>query len=452
MTTADAPSPRDVLLDLYRSAIDGVNPFDAVLTTLRDAATPSDAKVWIMAMGKAAGPMAAAAVQSLASRGIEPAGGIIVAPDQQPPPHPRIDALDGDHPVPGARSFVAAAAIDVVAARVRSDDEVLVLVSGGATSLVAAPVPGVGAGQLAHLYDALLGSGADIAIMNAIRKRFARWGGGRLAAALAPARVRCLIVSDVLGDDPAMIASGPCAPDPLSANDVLGLIERESLEPYVAPPLREHLRAIVAGALPETPKPGDPAFARVTCEVVLANADALGAVAEHARTLGLSPVKVVEQPLTDDAALTGDRLVDELVRFREGGLLGDEPVAALACMIWGGETTVHLGIGTAPPGGRCQELALAAALALHEMGERAHGVTLLAGGTDGRDGTTDAAGAIVDHTTWQTIIDAGRDPDRDLVEHDAHVALDAAGALLRTGGTGTNVQDVVIGVVARARG
>ena len=444
-SSAHDGSARELLLDLYLAAVEGADPSAAVERALAAGDEARADRVWIIAVGKAATTMTAAALRALAARGEQPAGGIVVGAVDEPSPHPSLQALFGDHPVPGARSLAAAAAIASVVERVTPGDEAIVLVSGGATSLIAAPVDGIQAGQLAHLYDSLLASGADIGVMNAIRKRFARWSGGRLAAALSPARVRCLIVSDVLGDDPALIASGPCAPDPLSADDVLDLISRESLEPYVAEPLRAFLRSGQAKTL----EPGDPAFARATCEVVLANAHALESAAERARARGLAPVKVVEEPLADDAALTGDRLVDELIRFREGGLLGDGAPGALGCMIWGGETTVHLGLAAAAPGGRCQELALAAALALHGTGERARGVTLLAAGTDGRDGTTDAAGAIVDRTTWDSIIAAGRDPDTDLVEHDAYAALDAAHALIRTGASGTNVQDVVIGVVER---
>jgi hydroxypyruvate reductase len=169
--------------------------------------------------------------------------------------------------------------------------------------------------------------------------------------------------------------------------------------------------------------------------------------------LGAAPIKIVPEPLYDDATFTAQRLVDELVRFREAGLpdAGRESNARApyACMLWGGETTVRLGAGESVPGGRCQELALAAADALWSVGERGDGITLLAAGTDGRDGNTDAAGAIVDAATWDAMHHAGRDPANDLAEHRSHVALDTAGALLRTGLSGTNVGDVVVGVVER---
>jgi hydroxypyruvate reductase len=323
---------------------------------------------------------------------------------------------------------------------------VFVLLSGGTTSLVAAPIDGVSDRDLTRLFDSLLSSGADITVMNAVRKRFTRWGAGRLARALAPSPVHCLIVSDVVGDDVASIGSGPCTPDRHSPADVLALIERDGLEPFVPRPLRALLEDPLSPDQP--PQPNDPLFARVESAVILGNRDALVAAAVQARSLGADPVRVVGEPLLDDATFTAQRIVDELVRFREADLPDGD---GIACMIWGGETTVRLGAADPVPGGRCQELALAAADALHAEEDRGEGITLLAAGTDGRDGNTDAAGAVVEATTWDAIHVAGRDPSNDLSEHRAYDALGAVGALLRTGLSGTNVGDVVVGVVERRR-
>ena len=411
----------------------------------------SAAPFWIIALGKAAGPMADAAAEVLREKNADPAGGIIVAPEQVSSPHPRIVVAAGDHPVPSINSRHASDLVAQVVEQISGNGTVFVLLSGGATSLVAAPVPGVSERDLSWMFDALLTSGADITVMNAIRKRFTRWGAGRLARALAPARVHCLIVSDVVGDDIPSIASGPCAPDPRSSADVLALIERDGLEPFVPRALRELLHVPTVES--EPPPPNDPAFDHVECTVVLGNRDALEAGANAARSLGAAPIRVVGEPLLDDATFTAQRLVDELVRFREASVLDaarDNPNARFACMLWGGETTVRLGAGEPVPGGRCQELALAAADALQSEGDRGLGLTLLAAGTDGRDGNTDAAGAVIDATTWDGLVAGGRDPADDLAEHRSHEALDVVGALLRTGLSGTNVGDVVVGVVDRA--
>ncbi len=443
---------RELAIAIHAAAVGGVDPRVATRRAVSDRLTSASPPVWILALGKASAAMADAAVDVLRAQQMEPEGGVIVAPETIPSPHPRVVSVAGDHPVPSNNSHRASDLVGALTDQIHGTGTVFVLLSGGATSLVAAPVPGVSERDLSWMFDALLTSGADITAMNAVRKRFTRWGAGRLARALAPARVHCLIVSDVVGDDIPSIASGPCAPDPRSSSDVLALIERDGLEPFVPRALRDLLRTPTNESQP--PRPDDPAFEHVECTVVLGNRDALEAGADAARSLGTAPVRVIGEPLLDDATFTAQRLVDELVRFREAGFLdaasAENPDARFACMLWGGETTVRLGAGEPTPGGRCQELALAAADALQSEGDRGIGLTLLAAGTDGRDGNTDAAGAVVDALTWEAIVTTGRDPAHDLAEHRAHDALDAVGALLRTGLSGTNVGDVVIGVVERS--
>jgi hydroxypyruvate reductase len=435
---------KDIAVAVHAAAVAGVDPRGAtrraMASRLHDVSTPA----WIIALGKASLAMSEAAIAELQALGIELGGGVVVAPEPSTPPHRKLPVVVGDHPVPGPRSRAASDAIAHVAQSAAGGGTVFVLLSGGTTSLVAAPIDGVSDRDLTRLFDSLLSSGADITVMNAIRKRFTRWGAGRLARALAPSPVRCLIVSDVVGDDIASIGSGPCTPDRHSSADVLALIERDGLEPFVPRPLRALLED--SSSRDQPPQPTDPLFARVECAVILGNRDALVAAAVHARSLGADPVRVVGEPLLDDATFTAQRIVEELVRFREADLPDGD---GIACMIWGGETTVRLGAADTAPGGRCQELALAAADALHAEEDRGEGITLLAAGTDGRDGNTDAAGAVVDATTWDAIHVAGRDPSNDLSEHRAHDALGAVGALLRTGLSGTNVGDVVVGVVER---
>jgi hydroxypyruvate reductase len=436
---------RELLTELYTVATASVDPAPALtarLENLEQRDREPGRRRWVLALGKAATSMAGAAVETLTRWGLEPAGGLVVSPARHTTPHPRIRVVTGDHPEPGPGSLAAAEALGEVAAEVGDDDEVWVLLSGGATSLLAAPVDGVTPGELTSLYSLLLGSGLDITAMNRIRKRFSRWGGGRLARALAPARVRVFIVSDVIGDDLASIGSGPCVPDPATAVEVRRMLEGAGLWDRVPAAARRVVTASESGETAETPKPGDEAFARVTLELIASNRLALEATAKRAAELGLAPV-MAETPLAGEASATGASVAATLLQNCGPGE-NTQPARARRCFIWGGETTVTL--GETPPGlgGRCQELALAAARAL--AGARS-GVALLAAGTDGRDGPTDAAGAIVDGWTWRAIEAAGRDPARDLAAHDAYRSLDAAGALLRVGLTGTNVMDVVIGVV-----
>ena len=455
MNDSQAGARRDLAVAIHAAAVAGVDPRAATRRAVSARIAGATSPISIIALGKASHAMAQAALEVMRTQGIDPVAGIIVGPESAQSPHPNIEAVIGDHPTPGGRSREAAEKIGALAERIAGTGTIFVLLSGGATSLVAAPVADVSERDLVWMFDALLTSGTDITTMNAVRKRFTRWGAGRLARALAPARVHCLIVSDVVGDDIPSIASGPCAPDSRTSTDVLALIERDGLEPFVPRALRDLLRNGPSSADP--PAPNDPAFAHVECAVILGNRDALDAAAAAAHEAGVSPIKIVPEPLLDDATFTAQRIIDELVRFKEAGLPdengGANGDARFACMIWGGETTVRLGAGEAEPGGRCQELALAAADALHAEDERGEGLTLLAAGTDGRDGNTDATGAVVDATTWNAIEEAGRDPADDLADHRSHASLDAVGALLRTGLSGTNVGDIVIGIVERsARG
>lgn len=414
--------------------------------------------IWIVALGKAALPMARAAVEALHRHDRQPVGGVIIGPAPGAAPSPSLEVLVGDHPEPGPRSFAAADALARLVARVSPDDEVWVLLSGGTTSLIGAPIPGIAPAELAALYQLLLGSGLDITAMNRIRKRFSRWGAGRLAQALAPARVRVLVVSDVIGDDLASIGSGPCVPDASTAVQVRHLLEGAGLWHRIPVAAQRHLSEVEAGTVAETPKPGDQAFANVTLELIASNRLALEAAAKRAAELGLTPV-VAETPLAGEASAAGASVAATLLHncgrsgipqpeerrpigVPEAGARRQPEALRGRCWIWGGETTVTLG-SSSGLGGRCQELALAAARAL---AGRAGVDALLAAGTDGRDGPTDAAGAIVDGSTWDAIAETGRDPERDLESHNAYRALDAVGALLRPGLTGTNVMDVVMGV------
>ncbi|MEA2714171.1 MAG: glycerate 2-kinase [Gemmatimonadales bacterium] len=431
------PPSRILLADLYAAATAAAAPGPALTARLDRLDLDPGRRVWILALGKASMPMAQAATDCLRSRGRAPAGGLVVAPAASASPHPLLRCVAGDHPEPGPGSFAAADALAAVAAQVTPADEVWVLLSGGTTSLIGAPEPGLSADDLTRLYSLLLGSGLDITAMNRIRKRFSRWGGGKLARALAPARVRVYIVSDVIGDDLASIGSGPLVPDPTTAAEVRDLLQRADLWSRLPESARGLVASVEAGKTAETPKPGDQAFASVTLELIVSNRLALEAAARRATELGLA-AELVEKPIAGEASVTGASVAAKLLN---NCARKSEPQPS--CTIWGGETTVTLGPGPAGLGGRCQELALAAARALEGAPE---GTALLAAGTDGRDGPTDAAGAIVDGSTWSAIVRSGRDPTRDLATHDAYHALDAAGVLLRPGLTGTNVMDIVIGV------
>ena len=432
-------APQDSLLSLYDAAIQGADPAAATGNAVDDLRIPRDRRVMIFAMGKAAAPMAAAAVQSLLKSLHSIVGGVMVTPDGERSPYPTIVSIKGDHPIPGSASQTASDKIAEVAAGRRATDVVLVLVSGGASSLIGAPLKGQKSSDLIDLYRILLESGLDIAAMNTVRKRFSRWGGGRLALSLAPASVYCLAVSDVPGDELGLIGSGPCAPDEKTAADVMSVLEKNDLTSRVAPVYLDYLRSVTRGVIGETPKKQHPAFAHVSSKVIASNRSALERAAAAAAALGMR-VEVVEDQLEGPAASAGERIARRLIAA--GGTRN-----GARCILWGGETTVATRGASISAGGRCQELALAAAKVLDESGERGARIRLLAAGTDGRDGVTEAAGALVDSSTWAAIRGAGTDPLVALERHESNRALAAANALVPRRRTGTNVMDVAIGIV-----
>ncbi|MEK7240887.1 MAG: DUF4147 domain-containing protein [Gemmatimonadota bacterium] len=423
--------------DLFAASLIAADPtsFTARAVRLRlpddrNASRPS----WIIALGKAASTMARAAVHEMNQRNAVIAGGLIVAPSVGDVPHSSLVGIAGDHPHPRERSALAADALADLCDRVTGDQVVFVLLSGGASSLVGAPVDGLELSHLAALSDALLRSGLDIGRVNAIRKRFLRWGAGRLAARLAPARVEQIVLSDVIGDDLAHIASGPCVPDHTTAVQVRRLIDDAELTDRLPAPLLRYLDEVMRGERAETPKPESPGFLHLGVPAVQGNGGVLEAGALRARVLGFDPVVIVSEPLRGEAAHVGARVAAAALALPRGGVA-----------LWGGETSVTLG-DRHGHGGRCQELALAAAIALSESGVDASGVTILAAGTDGCDGPTDAAGAIVDAHSVPRMTKAGVDPRSALRGHDSYKAHHLAGTLLKTGLTGTNVADVVIAV------
>jgi hydroxypyruvate reductase len=384
--------------------------------------------VLVVGAGKAATGMAQAAVDLL---GPETAGEVVAPGSAGPIGNLRVHA--GGHPLPTAGSCAGATAIlDRIAAAPPST-LVLVLLSGGASALLAAPTGDLTLENKRDVTARLLGCGASIAEINAVRKHCSRVKGGLLARHAAPRPLWALVLSDVIGDDLATIGSGPTAPDPSSFVDGLQVFLRYGIEDRVPRAVLEHLRAGAAGRRPETPKPGDPCFERVHSEVIGSNRVALAGAAAGAEALGFDAV-VIEEPVSGETLAAATRFAMDLVeRLRT--------IRQPTCVLAGGETTVTLrGPGS---GGRNQEFALAAALVL-----RGHeGVTVLSAGTDGIDGPTDAAGAFADGWTADPARTGGLDPRAALDANDSHGYFTAAGGLFAPGPTGTNVMDVKIALL-----
>lgn len=366
--------------------------------------------------------MAAAAVERIGRR---LAGAVIVAPERGSTRLSRIRRFVGGHPLPDRGSLRAGQAVRALLRHAAPGDLVLVLLSGGASSLLVLPAAGLTLADKARTSELLLRAGATIAETNTVRKHLSRLKGGGMLRAAGAARVVCLILSDVVGSSAAVVGSGPAAADPSRYADALAVLERRGILGRVPARVRRHLERGKKGLRPETVKPGE---RRSTNVVIGDNRVALAAAAARARSLGYE-ARVLTASMRGDTCRAARRLAQEIRRARRRR----RPV----CLLAGGETTVRVrGDGR---GGRNQELALALAIELRGLG----GVRCLIAGSDGRDGPTDAAGALVDGGSCARAIAAGLDPRSFLARNDSYTFFERlGGALFRPGPTGTNVMDL----------
>lgn len=401
------------------------------------------ARVVVVGAGKAGAPMARAAAAILGDRlgaglvvvkdgHLEAGGGERAAQASLPGPlPPALRLVEAGHPVPDERGVAAARGIAGLLGGLSERDLVIALLSGGGSALLTLPVPGVTLADLQGLTARLLASGAAIGEINTLRKHLDTLKGGGLARLARPAALVTLVLSDVVGSPLDIIASGPTVPDPGTFADALAVLARYGLEPATPPAILGHLRRGAAGAIPETPKPGDPLFAQVATLLVGSNELAAGAALAAARAEGFSPL-LLTTSLEAEAREAGRVLAAVL---REVAVSG-RPAPRPACLIAGGETTVTLrGAGR---GGRNQELALAAAPGLAGLAD----VALVALATDGGDGPTDAAGAVATGETAARARALGLDPADHLARNDAYPFFGALGDLLLPGPTATNVNDL----------
>jgi len=423
------------LTAIFRAALAAVDAETAVRRALhRDGAqlaiagraVAPNARLIVLAAGKAAAAMAAG-VEAVAADRV--AAGLAVTKDGHGRALSRIAVRESSHPVPDARCEAAARELLAMASSTEPDDVLLVLLSGGASSLLACPQSGITLDEVATTTAALLAAGADIRELNTVRKHLVEVAGGRLARAAAARCIEVLILSDVLGDPLDVIASGPCTPDPSTFTDALAVLAARALRERIPPRVLAHLEAGARGERLESPKPGDPGFARVHATIVASLGDALRAAGAAARELQMHTI-AVSAMLHGEARVAGRRLA-ALARSLA-------PATLPTCLLAGGETTVTVRGGGA--GGRSQELALAAAIELAGCDD----VVLLAAGTDGSDGPTDAAGAFADGGSVARAASRGVDAARALADNDAYAFFAQEGGLLRTGPTGTNVMDLVL--------
>lgn len=389
-------------------------------------------RVFVLAAGKAAGPMASAAVETL---GNLVSSGLVVTKDGNDVPgavrEAGIEIRFASHPEPDERGVEASRRVSEVADSLGEGDLLLCLISGGASALLADPDPSIGLEDLGILTGVLLRSGASIGEINAVRKHVSTLKGGGLARLAAPANVVSFLLSDVVGDDPSAIASGPTAPDSSTLEEARAVLKRYRIDPP------ESVSALLESA-GETPKAEDPVFERVTNVICGGGRPSVEAAAREAESLGYAPL-LLSTSMTGDAQGIASAYAAMIRESCESG----NPVSSPCALVSGGEATVVVrGEGS---GGPNQEFSLALAVEL----EGVTGWAALAADTDGNDGPTDAAGGLVDGDTSRLAREAGVGPAEAISRSDAGAALSAADALVVTGPTGTNVNDLRIALVAR---
>lgn len=451
----DCLSLRETLSSIFFAGVDAVRPDRAVRSQLRlegdllrvldrDGRTVASVdlskkrRVHVFGAGKGAAPMAKALADLLGDRIAD--GCVIVKyghllPENERPA--RIDILEAAHPVPDRSGLEATRELLRRAALLGEDDLALCVFTGGASALTPSLREGLTLEDMSATTDLLLRCGASIDRINTLRKHLSSFSGGQFAKALVPAETVCLLVSDVVGDDPEVIGSGPCVPDSSTFADCRRVVDELGIADDLPPAVARVLKLGLEGALPETPKPDDPHFReRVHTVLVATNGHAVEAALARAEALGFTPLRHPE-PVTGTASVRARELVDRARALREGLAPGERPV----CLVCGGETTV---VVTNPEGrgGRNQEMALAAMDALNAEGPES-GICGLFAGTDGQDGPTDAAGGF--------FFPAGRESRRSPVLERARSFLDSntsydflelSGDHFFTGPTLTNVMDL----------
>jgi glycerate-2-kinase len=437
---------RKIALNVVESVLKSVDPrsivesevvLDGSLLRVKGCSVDLDSfeRVFVVGGGKASGAMAEAVVQLLGDRINK---GLVVVPRGTVKQRfiGRIELHEASHPVPDENSVAGARKLLDLALEAEDKDLVLGFFSGGGSSLMASPLEGLSLGDKQRVTELLLRSGACISEINTVRKHLSGFKGGWLAKACFPARVISLLLSDVVGDDVGVIASGPTAPDSTTFEDAIEVLRRYSLWELVPSSVKEVLFNGEKGEIPETPKASDPVFEEVSNIVIGNNGLACASAVDELRRHGLQTVflsSYVEGQAKDLGLMLGATAI-EMVS-------SGNPVATPAGIVLGGETTVTVtGEGK---GGRNQEIALGAALKLNGL----NNTVLVSFSTDGVDGPTDAAGALADGSTVQRGRERGMDAKAFLKENDSYSFFSRLGDLVLTGPTGTNVNDLSILVV-----
>ena len=421
MSPRDGVAPREFLRNLFNIALAAADPYQAIAPAM-PTAVPG--RTVVIGAGKASAAMA----RAFEAKWSGPLEGLVVTRHGHAVPCDRIEIVEASHPVPDAAGQLAARRILDLASGLGANDQLVFLVSGGGSALLALPAPGLTLEDKQAVTRALLRSGATIGEINTVRKHLSAIKGGRLAAAAAPARVVTLAISDVPGDDPAVIASGPTVPDPSSFADAQAVLAKYGITEPAS------VIAHLAAAANETPKPGDPIFANALYTLIASPMQALIAAADAAQEAGITPI-VLSDRIEGEARDIGLMHAAIALQLRDGLRIGAGAIPLPAVLLSGGETTVTVrGQGR---GGRNSEFLLSLAAAL----DGATCISAIACDTDGIDGTEDNAGAILLPDSIARAAAKGIAIKTALAQNDAWGFFDAVGDLVVTGPTLTNVND-----------
>ncbi len=439
MDSASGIAHGAVVMAVLNAALKAADPYLAVKNALEAQPElweplPPEGNIYVLGAGKAGAAMARAAEDILSER---ISRGLVIVKEGHTGtgklPLARISLREASHPVPDSRCIDSTAEMLKIAEGAGEDDLVLCLISGGASSLLTAPATGITLTDIQAITHLLLRSGVTINELNAVRKHLSAVSGGMLARIASPARVLSLILSDVTGSPLDVIGSGPTAPDPTTFGEALAILDRYGVLEEAPPSIVVRLLKGTQGNISETPKPNDPLFERVSNILVASNVIAVEAAASCACDMGLNSM-VISTYVEGEAREVGKVLAGmarEVVQH-------SRPLKPPTCLLFGGETTVTVrGNGK---GGRNTELALSAALALDKMGQD---VVIASLATDGGDGSGPCAGAIVDGTTIDNARNLGLDAHEYLADNDSYTFLEKLGNTIKTGPTGTNVNDVM---------
>ena len=438
------PERKNELEKILLSGLNRADPYQAVKESIRvrddgieiiglDHTVGCAGKVFIIGAGKASIPMARGAAEMLGKRIHQ--GAIItkVLAEAEINSIPQsITVRKGDHPIPGLNSLLSTRELLATVSDLNEKDLVICLISGGGSALLTAPVDGVSLEENQQMTRVLLDCGADISEINTLRKHLDLVKGGGLAKSIAPASMITLVISDVIGNSPSVIASGPTYPDESTFQDAWKIIQKYHLEEILPTSILSVLRMGINRQIPETLKPGDPILKRTTLKIIASNENAVEASLLMAKSLGYRTINLGSE-LSGEACVLGANLGLKLKTLALEKKTGPKSL----CLIGGGESTVtRKGDGL---GGRNLEIALSAVEAISGL----EGVCLISLATDGEDGPTDAAGAVVTGKTFQVGMELGIHPMDFLKTNNSYRYFEKVGGLMKPGSTGTNVMDLV---------